>query len=58
MRKMAEILQNPEHYKELRNVMKGTRRVHIIKSFVLTYRIDGEYVKFMDFDHHDNIYKK
>jgi len=57
-KKIIEVLENPEHFKELRNVMKGTRRVHIMKSFVLIYQIEGKYIKFMDFDHHDNIYRK
>jgi mRNA-degrading endonuclease RelE of RelBE toxin-antitoxin system len=38
--------------------MKGARRVHIDKSFVLTYEIDEEHkvVKLLDYDHHDSIY--
>jgi YafQ family addiction module toxin component len=59
-KKIAEIILYPERYKELRYDMKEFRRVHIQKSFVLTFKIDiaKEIVKFEDFDHHDKIYKR
>ena len=55
---MSEILENPQHYKPLQHDMKGLRRVHIDKSFVLVFEIveNEKKVIFMDFDHHDNIY--
>jgi YafQ family addiction module toxin component len=58
MKKIEEILENPESYKRLRGKMFGLCRVHIDKSFVLTFRIDDkEKVVFIeDFDHHDNVY--
>lgn len=34
-KKMAEILENPQHYKPLKYELAGERRVHIMKSFVL-----------------------
>lgn len=57
-KKVREILQNPHHYKPLRGDMHGALRVHIHKSFVLTYEIDekNKVVKLLDYDHHDNIY--
>ena len=57
-KKINEILENPEHYKPLKGDMKGSRRVHIDKSFVLVYEIDYEnkVVRILDYDHHDNIY--
>ncbi|AVB76301.1 mRNA interferase RelE/StbE/toxin YoeB [Methanococcus maripaludis] len=55
-KKIKEIMENPNHYKPLRNDMKGIRRVHIDKSFVLTYKIDGNTIIIIDFDHHDKIY--
>lgn len=57
-KKIKEILENPEHYKPLKGDMKGSRRVHIDKSFVLVYEIDYEnkIVRILDYDHHDNIY--
>ena len=58
MKKMEEVIKNPEHYKPLTNDLKGIRRVHLIKSFVLAFRIEENAVKFLDIDHHDKIYKK
>jgi YafQ family addiction module toxin component len=57
-KKVKEILQNPLHYKPLRHDMKNIRRVHILKSFVLTYKIDEEKkkVKLLDYVHHDEAY--
>ncbi|MBI2664591.1 type II toxin-antitoxin system mRNA interferase toxin, RelE/StbE family [Candidatus Woesearchaeota archaeon] len=39
-KKVEQIRENPHHFKPLRGDMKGSRRVHIDKSFVLTYEID------------------
>jgi YafQ family addiction module toxin component len=57
--KIKEIRENPYHYKPLRHDMKGFRRVHIDKSFVLVFKImeETKTVKIEDFDHHDNIYR-
>lgn len=56
--KVNEILNNPQHYKPLRGDMHGALRVHIGKSFVLTFEIDEQkkVVKLLDYDHHDKIY--
>lgn len=58
MKKIQEIIQFPDHYKPLRNVMKGQFRVHLMKSFVLTFKIDYEnqVVTFLDLEHHDQAY--
>jgi YafQ family addiction module toxin component len=58
--KIEEIANQPYHYKPLRHDMKHFRRVHILKSFVLVYRIDEKrkVVRLEDYDHHDRIYKK
>lgn len=58
--KIREIKENPEHYKPLRYDMKGYRRVHITKSFVLIFRIDyiDNKLIFEDFDHHDKMYRR
>ncbi len=58
--KIKEIIENPQHYKPLRYDMKGLRRVHVEKSFVLVFEIDedGRIVRFLDLDHHDKIYRK
>lgn len=57
-RKIEQIRKNPYHFKPLRGDMKGIRRVHIGKSFVLTYEIieSQKIVRLLDFDHHDKIY--
>lgn len=58
MKKMEEIASNPEIYKPLRYEMKNIRRTHVLKSFVLIFRVEGDTVRFLDFDHHDNIYRR
>ena len=59
-KKIRQILENPFHFKPLRGDMYGERRVRISKSFVLTYEIieQDKIVRVLDYDHHDNIYKK
>jgi len=60
IKKIEDIVKNPHHYKPLRYDLKGRRRVHIEKSFVLTFRIneDVQKVIFIDLCHHDKVYKK
>ncbi len=36
-KKIGEIIQNPQHYKNLRAPMQHLKRVHIDKSFVLVF---------------------
>ena len=57
-KKIKQIQEFPQHFKPLGHDMKGTRRVHIDKSFVLTFEIDesNKIVRILDYDHHDNIY--
>jgi YafQ family addiction module toxin component len=59
-KKMEDIAKNPHHYKPLKYDLKGRRRVHIEKSFVLTFRINDveKKVTFIDLCHHDKVYKK
>lgn len=56
-KKIKKILEDPHHFKPLRGDKKGSRRVHF-GHFVLTYEIDekNKSVRFLDYDHHDNIY--
>lgn len=60
MKKIEEISTNPQHYKPLRHDLKGRRRVHLEKSFVLIFRIDEKekIVTFLDMRHHDEIYRR
>lgn len=57
-KKSTEICNDPHRYEPLGNVMAGVFHVHI-DPFVLTFRVDEENktVVFLDFDHHDKIYR-
>ncbi len=57
--KIAEAIQNPQHYKNLRSLLQHLKGVHIDKSFVLLFSVDENLKKvtFEEFDHHDKIYK-
>lgn len=54
-KKILQILENPNVHKPLRRPLAGYRRVHV-ESFVITYRIDGDLVRFVRIPHHDKIY--
>ena len=49
-----------QHYKNLRHDLKEFKSVHVDSSFVLIFKVDinGNFILFVDFDHHDKIYKK
>ena len=61
-KKIKEIInctpETVQHYKNLRYDLKEFKRVHIDKSFVLTFRVDlaRNFILFADFDHHDDVY--
>ena len=61
LNKIDEIINsyNVEHYKNLRYDLKDKKSVHI-DHFVLVFKFIKEENKliFLDFNHHDNIYKK
>ncbi|MBI4168021.1 MAG: type II toxin-antitoxin system mRNA interferase toxin, RelE/StbE family [Candidatus Aenigmarchaeota archaeon] len=59
-KKVEDILHDPYRFKPLSGIMKGFRRAHIDKSYVLTYSIDEENktVILEDYEHHDKIYRK
>ena len=58
MKKVEEIVQNPQHYKNLRVPLQHLKRVHIDKHFVLVFSVDenNKTITLEDYDHHDNIY--
>lgn len=60
MGKISEVVNSaePEHYKNLRYNLKELKRVHI-GHFVLAFNYDKQkdFLSFVDYDHHDNIYK-
>ena len=58
--KIKEIVNSdPDSYKPLKHI-QNVKRVHIIKSFVLVFSFDkrNQFLSFLDYDHHDNVYKK
>jgi len=61
-KKIKEIINNDKNsikrYKNLRYNLKDYKRVHIDRHFVLTFKVDIEknFILFVDFDHHNNIY--
>ena len=57
-KKIEQILENPHHYKELRNVLKGCCRVQI-GSYVIIFEIkeNEKAVRFINFGHHDDVYR-
>ncbi len=58
MKKVQEIIQNPQHYKNLRAPLQYLKEVHIDKHFILTFSVDEntKTVTLEDYDHHDNIF--
>lgn len=61
LRKIEDIITSYDigHYKNLRHDMKDRKRTHV-GHFVLVFKFIKEEDKiiFVDFDHHDNIYKR
>jgi YafQ family addiction module toxin component len=57
--KIEEIIENPNHYKPLRNVLKNRRRAHI-GNYVLIFEINerDKAIIFHSFRHHDEAYKQ
>lgn len=58
-RKIDEIVQNPQHYKNLRAPLQHLKRVHIGKSHVLIFSVDEntKTITLEKYDHHDLIYR-
>jgi len=54
-KKLIDIVKSPEHYKPLRNVLAGYRRIHF-GPFVLVYKIDNNTIKVISLDNHDRAY--
>ena len=54
-KKLIELVQNPEHYKPLKNVLAGFRRLHF-GNFVLIYKIEGNKVMIISLEHHERAY--
>ena len=55
MRKLQEIGDRPEHFKPLRNKLKGTRRAHI-DPYVIVFSIEETIIRIHYVKHHDEAY--
>ena len=60
MKKAEEIIENPQHYKNLKAPLNHLKEVHIDSHFVLTFSVDEKFkiVTLIDFYHHEKIFKK
>ncbi len=58
-KKVKEILEDPNRYKQLKAPMQRMRRVHIAGSFVLIFSVNEQKksVVLEEFVHHDEAYK-
>ena len=54
-KKLIDIVQDSGHYKSLKNVLAGYRRIHF-GPFVLVFKIEGNVVRILSLDHHDKAY--
>lgn len=54
-KKLKELRSNPEHYKPLRNVLKGNRVAHL-DPFVIVFAIEGDLITVHYVKHHDKAY--
>lgn len=57
-KKVAQILEQPAHYKPLRQPLHGVRRAHVAGSYVLLFEEDParKAVRFLRLAHHDEAY--
>ena len=58
-KKINEIRQNPQRYKNLKKPMQHLKRIHVNSNFVLLFSVDeaSKVVIIEDYDHHDKIYR-
>ncbi|OIO63481.1 hypothetical protein AUJ83_01240 [Candidatus Woesearchaeota archaeon CG1_02_33_12] len=54
-KKLKEIRQNPEHYKPLRNVLKGNRRAHL-DPFIIIFDVKEDLIAVHYVKNHDKSY--
>jgi len=54
-KKLKEIRQNPEHYKPLRDILKGNRRAHL-DPFIIIFDIREDLITVHYVKHHDKAY--
>ena len=60
VKKMDEIADSADlnHFKNLSHDLKRYKRVHVNDSFVILFFDDDEIVYFVDYAHHDLVYKR
>ena len=58
-KKIYEICENPQHYKNLKKPIQHLKRAHVDSNFVLLFSVDetSRTVIIEDYDHHDKIYR-
>ncbi len=54
-KKIAEIIDNPEHFKPLRKPKSSYRRAHV-GSIVIIYALRDNIITIISLDHHDKAY--
>lgn len=54
---IEKVLEDPAVGKPLRYSLRNLRRLHV-GSFVLVYELQNGELRFLDFDHHDKVYKR
>ena len=54
-KKLKELRKNPEHYKPLRNILKGNRTAHL-DPFVIIFNVEEDLITIHYVKHHDNAY--
>lgn len=54
-KKLNEIINRPEHYKSLRNVLAGHWRVQF-GHYILKYKLEGNTIILISITHHDQAY--
>ena len=54
-KKLKQLRKNPEHYKPLRNILKGNRAAHL-NPFVIVFDIKEDLITVHYIKHHDKAY--
>ena len=54
-KKILQVLKNPNSHKNLKRPLQRYKEAHI-DPFVMTFRIEGNVVKFARVEHHDKIF--
>lgn len=53
--KLIDLVQHPDHYKPLKNVLAGYRRLHF-GPVVVICTLENKTIGFISLDHHDKAY--